>query len=152
MNLLVINGPNMNFLGIREPQIYGSVGLEQINARIDEEARKLGHTMAFFQSNCEGAIIDAFQKAYHDGVDGIILNPGAYTHTSYAIHDAIQSVSIPTVEVHLSNVHAREAFRHVSVTAPACIGQMCGFGEKGYALAMDALSDYVQRRQKDGVQ
>ena len=75
MNLLVINGPNMNFLGIREPQIYGSVGLEQINARIDEEARKLGHTMAFFQSNCEGAIIDAFQKAYHDGVDGIILNP-----------------------------------------------------------------------------
>ena len=144
MNLLVINGPNMNFLGIREPQIYGRVGLEQINARIEEEARKLGHTMAFFQSNCEGAIIDAFQKAYHDGVDGIILNPGAYTHTSYAIHDAIQSVSIPTVEVHLSNIHAREEFRSRSVTAPVCLGQICGLGEYGYILALYTLNHHLK--------
>ena len=131
MNLLVINGPNMNFLGIREPQIYGSVGLEQINARIEEEARKLGHTMAFFQSNCEGAIIDAFQKAYH-------------THTSYAIHDAIQSVSIPTVEVHLSNIHAREEFRSRSVTAPVCLGQICGLGEYGYILALYTLNHHLK--------
>ena len=152
MKLLVINGPNINFVGIREKEIYGKAGYEQICAHIQEEARIRGHEVEIFQSNSEGALIDRLQQAYVDSVDGIVINPGAYTHYSYALHDAIKGMDIPTVEVHLSNVHAREAFRHVSVTAPACIGQMCGFGEKGYALAMDALLDYVQRREKDGVQ
>jgi 3-dehydroquinate dehydratase-2 len=143
VKLLVINGPNMNFLGIREPQIYGNAGLEEINARIGEEARKLGHETSFFQSNSEGAIIDAFQQAYRDGVDGIILNPGAYTHTSYAIHDAIKSVSISTVEVHLSNIHGREEFRSRSVTAPACLGQIGGLGAYGYILALYALDHHL---------
>ena len=93
-------------------------------------------------------MIDAIQRVYFEKYDGLILNPGAYTHTSYALHDALKGMDIPAVEVHLSNVHAREAFRRVSVTAPACIGQLCGFGAKGYALAMDALADYAQRREE----
>ena len=148
MKLLVINGPNINFVGIREKEIYGTAGYEQICARIRLEAQARGHEVEIFQSNSEGALIDRLQQAYFDGVEGIVINPGAYTHYSYALHDALKGMDIPAVEVHLSNVHAREAFRRVSVTAPACIGQLCGFGAKGYALAMDALADYAQRREE----
>lgn len=137
--ICVIHGPNLNFTGIREKGIYGTRTLDDINNRITEEAQKMGFEIDIFQSNYEGAIIDKLQKCYYDNVDGIIINPGAYTHYSYAIHDAIASVQIPTIEVHLSNIHKRDEFRHKSVTAPACVGQMCGFGENGYILAMTAL-------------
>ena len=137
--ICVIHGPNLNFTGIREKGIYGTRSLDDINNRIMDEAQKMGFEIDIFQSNYEGAIIDKLQKCYYDNVDGIIINPGAYTHYSYAIHDAIASVQIPTIEVHLSNIHKRDEFRHKSVTAPACVGQMCGFGENGYILAMSAL-------------
>ena len=137
--ICVIHGPNLNFTGIREKGIYGTRTLDDINNRIMDEAQKMGFEIDIFQSNYEGAIIDKLQKCYYDNVDGIIINPGAYTHYSYAIHDAIASVQIPTIEVHLSNIHKRDEFRHKSVTAPACVGQMCGFGENGYILAMSAL-------------
>lgn len=114
-----------------------------------KRAKKRGHEITLLQSNCEGTIIDFLQKAYFEQYDGVIINPGAYTHYSYAIHDAIKgNAGIPTVEIHLSNVHAREDFRKVSVTAPACIGQLCGFGEKGYILAMEALEDYLEKHPK----
>lgn len=137
--ICIIHGPNLNFTGIREKGIYGTRTLEDINKYISEEGRKMGFDIEIFQSNYEGAIIDRLQKCYYDHVDGIIINPGAYTHYSYAIRDAIASVQIPTIEVHLSNIHQRDEFRHKSVTAPACIGQMCGFGEDGYILALTAL-------------
>lgn len=137
--ICVIHGPNLNFTGIREKGIYGTKNLDEINSYIIEEGTRLGFEVEVFQSNFEGAIIDRLQKCYYDNVDGIVINPGAYTHYSYAIRDAIASVQIPAVEVHLSNIHTRDEFRHKSVTAPACIGQMCGFGEYGYVLAMSAL-------------
>ena len=139
MKLMVLNGPNINLTGIREKGVYGVMTYEDIVAYIKREAQARGHEVTVRQSNHEGQLIDWIQEAYFQGYEGIIMNPGAYTHTSYALHDAIKSVPIPTVEVHLSNVHAREAFRHVSLTAPACVGQLCGFGPKGYILAMDAL-------------
>lgn len=138
--LLIINGPNLNMLGIREPGIYGSENYESLCKMIAQKADELGAEVEFFQSNGEGAIIDAIQGAYGN-TDGIIINPGAYTHYSYAIHDAIKSVGVPTIEVHISNIHTREEFRHKSVTAPACRGQICGLGFKGYILAMEALLD-----------
>lgn len=138
--LLIINGPNLNMLGIREPGIYGSENYESLCKMITQKADELGAEVEFFQSNGEGAIIDAIQGAYGN-TDGIIINPGAYTHYSYAIHDAIKSVGVPTIEVHISNIHTREEFRHKSVTAPACRGQICGLGFKGYILAMEALLD-----------
>ena len=137
--ICVIHGPNLNFTGIREKGIYGTRTLEDINSYITEEGKKIGFDVEIFQSNYEGAIIDRLQKCYYDKIDGIIINPGAYTHYSYAIRDAISSIQIPTIEVHLSNIHQRDEFRHKSVTAAACIGQMCGFGENGYILAMNAL-------------
>ena len=139
MKIMVINGPNLNMLGIREKGIYGTKSYEDICEYIKKEARDRGVEAELFQSNLEGEIINQIHKAYYNEFDGIIINPAAYTHYSYAIHDAIKAVNIKTVEVHLSNVHAREEFRHKSVTAPACLGQICGFGEKGYVLAMDAL-------------
>jgi len=139
MKLMVLNGPNINLTGIREKGVYGVMTYEDIVAYIKREAQARGHEVTVRQSNHEGQLIDWIQEAYFQGYEGIIMNPGAYTHTSYALHDAIKSVPVPTVEVHLSNVHAREAFRHVSLTAPACVGQLCGFGPKGYILAMDAL-------------
>ena len=140
MKLMVLNGPNLNFLGIREKQVYGTMQYEDACRYITEQAEMLGHTVTVLQSNSEGALIDALQQAYDDKVEGIVINPGAYTHYSYALHDAIKGNGIPTVEVHLSNIHAREAFRRTSVTAPACIGQICGFGVFGYVMAMQALT------------
>lgn len=139
MRVMVINGPNLNMVGVREKGIYGTTSFEDICNYIKDEAKKRNIEIELYQSNIEGEIINQIHKCYYDGFDGIIINPGAYTHYSYAIHDAIKSVNINTVEVHLSNIHAREEFRHKSVTAPACIGQICGFGENGYILALDAL-------------
>lgn len=137
---LVINGPNLNMLGVREPEVYGSATLEDLYVMIREKAKTLGVEVAFFQSNTEGAIIDEIHHAM--GVyDGIIINPGAYTHYSYAIADALSSVDVPCIEVHMSNIHKREEFRHKSVTAPSCIGQIVGFGMKGYLLALEAFYD-----------
>ena len=143
MKILVLNGPNLNMVGIREKEIYGTRNYNDIVDYIKEEGAKRGHEIDVLQSNYEGQIIDWLQKAYFEHYNGVIINPGAYTHYSYAIHDAIKAISdIPAVEVHLSNVHAREEFRHQSVTAPACIGQLCGFGEFGYILAIQALENY----------
>lgn len=139
MRVMVINGPNLNMVGVREKGIYGTRSFEDICNYIKDEAKKRNIEIELYQSNIEGEIINQIHKCYYEGFDGIIINPGAYTHYSYAIHDAIKSVNINTVEVHLSNIHAREEFRHKSVTAPACIGQICGFGENGYILALDAL-------------
>ena len=140
MKLLVLNGPNINFLGIREKGIYGTQDYEYLVTMLNEKAAEEGHEIEVFQSNYEGAIIDKIQAAYHDGTEGIIINPGAFTHYSYAVRDALASIEIPKVEVHISNVHKREEFRHLSVTAPVCTGQVVGLGLKGYALAMDYLT------------
>ncbi len=138
MKLLVINGPNLNFLGIREKTVYGTMTYGDLCRDLAGYAQKRGIEASFFQSNHEGALIDRLQQAYEEGVDAIVINPGALTHYSYALFDAIKSISIPCVEVHLSNIHTREAFRHTSVTAPACVGQITGFGAYGYKMAMDA--------------
>jgi 3-dehydroquinate dehydratase II len=137
--VLVINGPNLNMLGKREPRVYGSETLLDMEKRLRQAADSLGGCeLMFFQSNHEGKIIDRIHEAF--GIcEGIIINPGAFTHYSYAIRDAIASVNIPTIEVHLSNVHARESFRHVSVIAPVALGQIVGLGMKGYELALMAL-------------
>lgn len=140
MKLLVLNGPNLNFLGIREKGIYGTQDYSGLVRMLEEKAKAEGHELTVFQSNFEGALIDEIQKAYHDGTEGIIINPGAFTHYSYALRDALASVEIPKVEVHISNVHKREEFRHVSVTAPVCTGQVVGLGLQGYLLAMDYLT------------
>ena len=140
MKFMIINGPNLNMLGVREKNIYGEKNYEDICNYAIKEGEKRGYKIRIFQSNLEGEIINFIQKAYFENYDGIIINPGAYTHYSYAIHDAIKGISeIPTVEVHLSNIHSREEFRKISVTAPACIGQICGFGVFGYVMAMEAL-------------
>ena len=136
--ILVINGPNLNMLGTREPEVYGTLTLDAINTRIASEAEVMRIDVEFIQSNSEGEIIDAIHSAEGD-THGIILNAGAYTHYSYAIRDAVASVSVPCIEVHLSNVHARDEFRHTSVIAPVCIGQISGFGIMSYLLAMRAL-------------
>lgn len=141
---LVINGPNLNMLGVREPGIYGAESYETLCGMVKDKAEQLGVSVEFFQSNCEGEIINAIQEAYGKK-DGIIINPGAYTHYSYAIHDAIKSVNIPVVEIHISNIHTREEFRHKSVTAPACVGQICGFGLYGYILALEAVDNAANR-------
>ncbi|MCS4586064.1 type II 3-dehydroquinate dehydratase [Clostridium perfringens] len=140
MKIMVINGPNLNLLGIREKK--KSMVLKDFNQVIDyikEEGKELGLEVNCFQSNIEGEIINFIHNAYFEKYDGIIINPGAYTHYSIAIYDALKGVEIPTVEVHLSNIHKREEFRRKSVTAPACIGQISGFGEYGYIMAMNAL-------------
>ncbi|ATD54452.1 type II 3-dehydroquinate dehydratase [Clostridium chauvoei] len=139
MKIMVINGPNLNMVGVREKSIYGVKDFNDICEYIKEEGEKRGVEITLFQSNIEGEIVSAIHKAYYEKYDGIIINPGAYTHYSYAILDAIKAVDIKTIEVHLSNVHAREEFRHKSVTASACIGQICGFKEYGYIMAIDAL-------------
>lgn len=136
---LLLNGPNINMTGLRETGIYGKNTYQDLVNGMQEEAQKLGCSLRVVQSNSEGALIDAIQQAYFDGLDGIIFNPGGYTHTSVALHDAIASVPIPTIEVHMSNVHAREEYRHHSMTASACAGQIVGLGFMGYHLALLAL-------------
>ena len=138
MRILVIHGPNLNLLGEREPGIYGTENLEQVNGAILARAKELGAQCEVFQSNHEGEIIDRLHEARRE-FDGVVLNAGAYTHYSYAIRDAIAAIRIPCVEVHISNVHAREEFRHTSVIAPACLGVVCGFGGDSYLLALEGL-------------
>lgn len=135
MKILVINGPNLNILGVREPDVYGTMTLAKINEKIADYVGNRA-TLEFFQSNSEGGIID---KIHSSDADGIVLNAGAYTHYSYAIHDAIKSISAPVVEVHLSNIYKREEYRHKSVIAAACAGSVCGFGTDSYILAAEAL-------------
>lgn len=138
--ILVMNGPNLNMLGIREKGVYGAKTLEEINQFIQEQAEKWAVELEFFQSNHEGAMIDKLHAAYGNK-DGIVLNAGAYTHYSYALRDAISSVSIPCVEVHLSDIHVREEFRHVSVIRDVCVAQICGRGEQGYVDALKILME-----------
>lgn len=142
MKLLVLNGPNLNFLGIREKGIYGNRDYAHLVKRLEDKAAAEGHELEVFQSNYEGGLIDKIQEAYHSGVEGIVINPGAFTHYSIALRDALASIAVPIVEVHISNVHKREEFRHVSVTAPVCTGQVVGLGLQGYELAMDYLTRY----------
>lgn len=134
----LIHGPNLNMLGIRQPEVYGRETLSDIERFVCDLAKEKGFYVECFQSNCEGAIIDAIHSCYNS-FDGIILNAGAYTHYSYAIRDAIASVILPCVEVHLSDIHAREPFRAVSVIEPVCVKQICGLGKKGYEVALDEL-------------
>ena len=139
MKILVINGPNLNFLGIREKQVYGTQDYDYLLQLIAKKGSETGSKIEVFQSNHEGAIIDRIQDAYYDGTGGIVINPGAYTHYSYAIHDALASVSMPKVEIHISDITAREEFRKVSVTRPACDDQIYGKGLEGYLLAIDRV-------------
>lgn len=140
MKVLVINGPNINFLGIREKEVYGIKTYNTLCNALLKKAEELSIDIDIVQSNIEGEIINFIQAGYNK-YDGIIINPGAYTHYSIAIYDALKSVNIKSVEVHLTNINAREEFRSKSVTAAACIGQICGFGIKSYLLALDALRD-----------
>ena len=137
--ILILNGPNINLTGLREKGVYGTQTYDDLIALCKSEAEKLGAEVRCIQSNHEGDLIDALQQAYFDGFDGAVFNPGGYTHTSVAMHDAIASVPMPVIECHMSNVHAREAFRHVSMTAAACRGQIVGFGFYGYVMGMRAL-------------
>ncbi|MEI6438183.1 MAG: type II 3-dehydroquinate dehydratase [Candidatus Omnitrophota bacterium] len=136
--ILVIHGPNLNLLGSRETSIYGTASLESINAQLSDQAAKSQVTLTFFQSNHEGDIVDIIGKSSKDGFSAIVINPAAYTHTSVAIRDAISAVNVPTVEVHLSNIYKREEFRHHSLIAPACVGQVSGFGVQSYVLGLSA--------------
>ncbi|ALS22882.1 MULTISPECIES: type II 3-dehydroquinate dehydratase [Paenibacillus] len=142
--ILLLNGPNLNMLGIREPGVYGALSLQSITDRLSKLAEELGVGLEAFQSNHEGELIDRIHAAYGTK-DGILFNPGAFTHYSYAIRDAVSAVNIPVVEVHISNIHKRESFRHVSVIAPVAIGQIAGFGAYGYELGLNALVQYIER-------
>jgi len=142
-SILILNGPNLNLLGTRQPQVYGHTTLADIEALCHQKAAALEVSIAFSQSNSEGALIDMLHAA-RGTHDGVILNAGAYTHSSIALMDAIASIELPVVELHLSNIHAREAFRHKSYIAPVAIGQICGFGAAGYPLAIDALLGHLK--------
>ena len=135
--ILVLHGPNLNLLGVREPQIYGRTTLSDIHARLEARARAAGVRLESFQSNHEGELVDRIQAAMEEGVDFILINPGAYTHTSVALRDALAAVSIPFIEVHLSNIHAREPFRHHSYLSDQAVGVLCGLGAYGYEAALE---------------
>ncbi|NBJ93417.1 type II 3-dehydroquinate dehydratase [Parablautia muri] len=139
MKLLVINGPNINFLGIREKSVYGTQDYDSLLKLIAEKGKACNVSIDVFQSNHEGAVIDRIQEAYFDGTDGIVINPGAYTHYSYAIRDALASITVPKVEIHISDITKREEFRKTSVTAPACDKQIYGHGLDGYLEAIDFI-------------
>lgn len=148
-DLLLINGPNLNLLGSREPEVYGATRLDDIERRCTELAQQLGHTLTCFQSNAEHELIDRVQQAAVDGVDFIILNPGAFTHTSVALRDALLAVGIPFIEIHLSNTFAREEFRHHSYFSDIANSCLFGFGAYGYELAVQAASQYVTGTEDD---
>lgn len=142
-SILILNGPNLNLLGTRQPEVYGTTTLADIEVMCQNHAQANGLRIGFEQSNHEGALVDAIHAA-RGTHDGIILNAGAYTHTSLALMDAISSVELPAIELHLSNVHAREAFRHHSYIAKVAVGLICGFGPRGYTLAMDAMVSHLE--------
>ncbi len=141
-SILILNGPNLNLLGTRQPEVYGKTTLQDIENICVSHGKTLGVSVSCIQSNHEGALVDAIHaaKGQHDG---IVLNAGAYTHTSIALMDAISSVALPVIELHLSNIHARESFRHKSFIAPVAVGQICGFGALGYRLAIDAMLNHI---------
>ncbi|WP_417733787.1 type II 3-dehydroquinate dehydratase [Roseovarius sp.] len=141
--ILILNGPNLNLLGTRQPEVYGHTTLADIEAMCRNKAKTLDVELGFFQSNHEGALVDEIHAA-RGRFDGIILNAGAYTHTSVALRDAISSVELPMIELHLSNVHAREEFRHKSYIAGVALGVICGFGAKGYGLALEAMLGHLE--------
>lgn len=144
MKLLVINGPNLNFLGIREKAVYGTQDYQYLLEMIAKKAEETDCEIEVFQSNHEGAIIDRIQDAYFDGTQGIVINPGAYTHYSYAIHDALAGVTtMPKIEIHISDITKREEFRRISVTAPACDKQIYGYGLEGYLMAIDMCIELI---------
>ena len=145
MKILVVNGPNLNLLGTREPDVYGTLTLEKINEELVLYAQSLGVEIEFFQSNIEGEIVDKIQQSRND-CQGIVINPAAYTHTSVAIRDAIAAVNLPSVEVHISNIHKREEFRKHSFIAPVCIGQIAGFGLDSYKLGLNAVVNFLSQK------
>lgn len=149
MKIAVINGPNINMLGVREPNIYGIETYADLEKYVEDYAKERGVEAVLLQSNSEGEIIDYIHHAAA-GFDAIIINPGAYTHYSYAIYDALLAAQLPTVEVHISNIHKRDEFRHKSVTAPACLGQICGLGFRGYTFAVDYLIGELSKEKKNG--
>jgi 3-dehydroquinate dehydratase-2 len=150
-DIQVIHGPNLNMLGLREPEIYGHQTLESINEGLRDLAQRLGVKMSFFQSNSEGALVDCIQATLHQK-DGILINPGAYTHTSVALRDAIAAVGLPTVEVHLSNIHRREPFRHHSYIAAVAVGQICGFGADSYRFGLEAMVRHLKAQNSSSTQ